>query len=112
MFDVTPEVEAHDGAFEGLDRASLTASSSDEHARTGAPRASGRTVRPRVARGLPISAYGDNQIDELAAWINSDGAERTPDQLAMIVRTELGIVRRSNRVDAVVNAAVARILQK
>ena len=48
----------------------------------------------------------------LAAWIDSDGAERTHEQLAMIVRTELGIVRRSNRVDAVVNAAVARTLQK
>ena len=121
LFDVTPDVDAHgavtdrkahDGAFEGFDRASLSEAQVAAPRPTAAQPSSRRTVRPRVARGLPISAYGDNEIDALAAWIDSDGAERTHEQLAMIVRTELGIVRRSNRVDAVVNAAVARTLQK
>lgn len=69
-----------------------------------------RFERPGVEPGLPISAYGDDQIDELAAWIRSDGVERTPEQLAGALRAELGVVRRSNRVDTAVNAAVRRAL--
>lgn len=69
-----------------------------------------RTPRPDVQPGLPINAYGDNEIDELAAWIRSDGIERDAEQLAGALRAELGVVRRSNRVDAAVNAAVRRAL--
>ncbi|WP_098458512.1 hypothetical protein [Flavimobilis soli] len=70
-----------------------------------------RAPRPDVQPGLPINAYGDNEIDELAAWIRSDGIERDAEQLAGALRAELGVVRRSNRVDAAVNAAVRRALE-
>lgn len=69
-----------------------------------------RPARPAVQPGLPISAYGDNDLDALARWIASDGIVRDEQQLAGALRAELGVVRRSNRVDAAVSAAVRRLL--
>ncbi|NHT19376.1 hypothetical protein, partial [Cellulomonas sp. IC4_254] len=64
--------------------------------------------RPDVRPGLPVSAYSDDQLDDLVAWLVSDGTDRTPDELAAALRAELGITRRGARVDSVVSAAVAR----
>ncbi|WP_210737537.1 hypothetical protein, partial [Cellulomonas hominis] len=64
--------------------------------------------RPDVRPGLPISAYSDDQLDDLVAWLVSDGSERTPDELAAALRLQLGITRRGARVDSVVAAAVHR----
>ncbi len=69
-----------------------------------------RSQRPDVQPGLPISAYGDNQIDALAVWVQSDGVERDTQQLAGALRAELGVVRRSNRVDTLIAGAVRRAL--
>ncbi|WP_432457765.1 hypothetical protein [Cellulomonas iranensis] len=66
------------------------------------------TPRPDVRAGLPINAYSDDQLDDLARWLRSDGVERTRDQLADALRAELGITRRSHRVDTAVRAAVTR----
>ncbi|MEV7973400.1 hypothetical protein [Cellulomonas sp. NPDC089187] len=66
--------------------------------------------RPDVRPGLPISAYSDDQLDELVAWMLADGQERTQSQLAAELRLELGVTRRGARVDAVVTAAVRRAL--
>ncbi|WP_024285464.1 ATP-binding protein [Cellulomonas sp. KRMCY2] len=64
--------------------------------------------RPDVEPGLPISAYSDDQLDDLMTWIRSDGVERDDEQLAGALRAELGIVRRGSRIDAAVNGAVRR----
>lgn len=64
--------------------------------------------RPDVRPGLPISAYSDDQLDDLVAWLVSDGTEWTAEELAAAVRRELGITRRGARIDSVVSAAVAR----
>lgn len=69
-----------------------------------------RAQRPNVQPGLPISAYGDNQIDELAHWVRADGVERDAEHLAGALRAELGVIRRSNRVDTVIEGAVRRVL--
>ncbi|WP_263117804.1 hypothetical protein [Cellulomonas fimi] len=66
--------------------------------------------RPDVRPGLPISAYSDDQLDELVGWMLADGNERTASQLAAELRLELGITRRGSRVDSVVSAAVRRAL--
>ncbi|MGO1317456.1 MAG: hypothetical protein ACTMIR_10540 [Cellulomonadaceae bacterium] len=75
-----------------------------------APQAVARPQRPDVEPGLPISAYGDNELDDLLRWIRADGIERSAEQLAGALRAELGVVRRSNRVDTAVGAAVRRAL--
>ncbi|WP_410053267.1 hypothetical protein [Cellulosimicrobium cellulans] len=64
--------------------------------------------RPDVRPGLPISAYSDDQLDDIVAWLVSDGTERTTDELAAALRAELGITRRGARVDSVVSSAVNR----
>ncbi len=66
--------------------------------------------RPDVRRGLPIAAYSDDQLDDLVAWLTSDGVERTRDDLAAELRDELGVTRRSYRIDTAVRAAIARAL--
>lgn len=65
-------------------------------------------ARPSVQRGLPISAYTDDQLDDVVAWLRADGVERTEAELGAALRAELGITRRGARVDAAVNAAVRR----
>ena len=67
--------------------------------------------RPGVRQGLPIGAYSDDQLDDLTAWIVSDGQERSRDELADDLRTALGITRRSHRVDTAVRSAVSRALR-
>jgi hypothetical protein len=68
----------------------------------------GRGPRPDVPFGLPINAYGDNQLDELVAWISRDGVARGEEELAAQVREELGIRRRSHRVDTAISHAIRR----
>ncbi|MBO9553198.1 hypothetical protein [Cellulomonas sp.] len=67
--------------------------------------------RPDVRSGLPIGAYSDDQLDELVGWLMSDGEERTRDQLGAALRKELGITRRSYRVDTAVRSAITRALR-
>ncbi|KGM08769.1 DNA helicase, partial [Cellulomonas bogoriensis 69B4 = DSM 16987] len=67
-----------------------------------------RGPRPPVEAGLPVAAYSDDQLDDLVAWIASDGVERDIDELASRLREELGLTRRGTRVDAVVLGAVTR----
>ena len=66
--------------------------------------------RPPVEPGLVISAYSDDQLDDLAAWIVSDGVVRDPHALGAALRAELGIARRGARVDAAISRAVLKIL--
>lgn len=70
--------------------------------------ADARPPRPDVPFGLPINAYGDNQLDELVAWICTDGEERDEEELSALVREELGIRRRSHRVDTAISNAIRR----
>jgi len=67
--------------------------------------------RPDVRSGLPIGAYSDDQLDELVGWLMSDGEDRTRDQLGAALRKELGITRRSYRVDTAVRSAITRALR-
>ena len=66
--------------------------------------------RPDVRRGLPIGAYSDVQLDEVAAWLISDGQERSRDELADTLRAELGLTHRTHRVDTAIRAAVTRAM--
>lgn len=66
--------------------------------------------RPPIARGLPIGAYGDDELDLLAQWIVSDGRPREAEELETELRAELGISKRGKRVDAVLSAVARRAL--
>ncbi len=68
----------------------------------------GRGSRPPIASGLPLAAYSDDQLDELAVWIRSDGEERDDDQLVSELRDLLGVTRRGAQTDAVLRNVARR----
>ena len=67
-----------------------------------------RGPRPSVVPGLPLAAYGDDQLDDLLAWIISDGVERGDDELVAELRDELALTRRGTQADAVLGHVVRR----
>jgi hypothetical protein len=71
-----------------------------------------RGQRPRVPTGRAIQDYRDDELDAVVAWICSDTLLRTREQLAALVRQQLGLVRRSSRVDAAVAAAITRVVAR
>lgn len=72
------------------------------------PAASPRGPRPPIARGLPLAAYTDDQLDELAQWIRSDGVERDDAQVVDELRATLAIRRRGAQTDAVLRNVAHR----
>lgn len=71
-----------------------------------------RGPRPDVRAGLPFGAYADDDLDALAEWIESDGIARDELELAAVLRSELGIERRSAHVDLVLARVAARRLRR
>ena len=67
-----------------------------------------RGPRPAIAKGLPLAAYSDDQLDEMVAWVRSDGVERTDLETAEELREALGITRRGFQSDAVLGNVVRR----
>lgn len=69
-----------------------------------------RGPRPPYASGLPLAAYSDEQLDEIAAWIIGDGSLRTDEQLMEALREELSITRQGAQIDAVLRNVARRAL--
>lgn len=67
-----------------------------------------RTQKPNIQPGLPLAAYSDDQLDDMVAWIASDGIERTETDYVKELRNELDIRRRGAQIDAVLGNVVRR----
>ncbi|MDO5700417.1 MAG: DNA helicase [Bowdeniella nasicola] len=67
-----------------------------------------RDERPDIVAGLPLSAYSDDQLDDMVTWIASDGLPREDDAFVAELREELQITRRGAQIDAVLRTAVRR----
>lgn len=67
-----------------------------------------RGPRPPIAKGLPLAAYGDDQLDELLEWICSDEIERSEDEQVTELRVALNLAKRGAQVDAVLRHVVQR----
>ncbi len=106
------QVAATDGIRERLDTLESPGSAEPEDvADAGASTGEGalaRGPRPAIARGLPLAAYGDDQLDELADWVRSDGVGRDEDQMVEELREALGLTRRGAQSDAVLHNVVRR----
>ena len=74
----------------------------------GDPADRGRAPRPSVAEGLPLQAYSDDQLDDMVAWIRSDGVQRDERAEVEELRTALSLTRRGTGIDAVLSNAVRR----
>ena len=69
---------------------------------------SARGERPAIARGLPLAAYSDDQLDEIAQWVASDGVERSEEESVDELWRALGLTRRGAQTDAVLRHVVRR----
>ncbi|WP_139739001.1 DNA helicase [Actinomyces wuliandei] len=67
-----------------------------------------RVQRPPIAQGLPLQAYSDDQLDDLVAWIRSDGVVREEEEEIEELRAALALRRRGSGIDAVLTNAVRR----
>lgn len=67
-----------------------------------------REGRPSIAPGLPLAAYGDDQLDEVAQWIIQGAPELGGDELVEELRKTLGLHRRGAQSDAVLRNVVRR----
>ncbi|MDD7384606.1 MAG: hypothetical protein SPI12_02520 [Actinomycetaceae bacterium] len=98
--------------YEELVKAAVSESapvlSGSSGAGSGAAQGMRREERPLIAGGLPITAYTDDQLDELLEWIASDGVPRTEAELATQLREELNLYRRGAKVDAIVHNVIVR----
>lgn len=67
-------------------------------------------AEPEVARGLPINAYSDDELDALVRWIGSDARPRNEDEVVAELRSYLGLSRRGVWVDRALSAAAKRAM--
>jgi very-short-patch-repair endonuclease len=67
-----------------------------------------RGVRPRVRRNMPIDAYSQRELVDIARWIASDSLPRSDDELLEAVMADLGFQRRGNKIVSAIGAAVER----
>ena len=64
--------------------------------------------RPAISRGLPLTAYGDDQLDDLLAWIRSDDKTRSVEEEVDLLFNELGLQRRDGQVETILKNVVTR----
>lgn len=64
--------------------------------------------RPAISRGLPLTAYGDDQLDDLLAWIRSDDKTRSVEEEVDLLFSELGLQRRDGQVETILKNVVTR----
>jgi len=74
----------------------------------GRPRVRG--TFPQVAPGRAVTLYSDAELEEVAAWVLSDGVWRSAEELAALVREALHLPRRGMHVEAAVGGAARRVL--
>jgi hypothetical protein avisC_07586 len=55
-----------------------------------------------------LQAYSDDQLDDMVAWIRSDGVQRDERAEVEELRTALSLTRRGTGIDAVLSNAVRR----
>lgn len=65
-----------------------------------------RGRRPNVGRHLPIDAYSQGELVELARWIKSDSFPRSDDELLEAVMADLGFQRRGKKIVSAISRAV------
>ncbi len=68
----------------------------------------GRAQRPPIAEGLPLQAYSDDQLDDMIAWIRSDGVQRDERSEVEELRAALALTRHGAGISAVLSNAVRR----
>lgn len=66
--------------------------------------------RPAITKGLPLAAYSDDQLDEIALWLVSEDGSLSEDDLVVALRETIGLRRRGAQSDAVLHNVAKRAL--
>lgn len=66
-----------------------------------------RGIRPAIAPGLPLAAYGDDQLDEMAHWVLSS-ADLSDKEAVEELRLALELGRHGPQIDAVLSNVIKR----
>ena len=105
-----PEPVAEEGEPVTEDDAEAVAADAEAVGADVAPVAAVPATPMPLRAGLDPREYTDDELDELAAWVASDGTERSEEELGAAMREHLGVTRRGARVDETFRAAAARYL--
>lgn len=65
-----------------------------------------RTQRPNLPKYMPINDYWPSQLQQLAAWVESDGLLRTEEEVLNEMVADLGYGRRGSRIVAALTTAI------
>ena len=63
---------------------------------------------PSITKGLPLSAYSDDQLDDVAAWLRATGADEDEGELVEGMREALGLRRRGSQSHAILLNVIRR----
>ncbi|GAA2135675.1 hypothetical protein GCM10009760_14520 [Kitasatospora kazusensis] len=66
-----------------------------------------RPKKPSLTPGRPVTAYTAAELTALVRWIDSDGVDRTEDELLRAAMKELGFARLGPRIKEALGAAVS-----
>ena len=69
-----------------------------------------RSSWPEVPVGRPIGEYSSEQLQQVAAWVLTDGVERGPEELVRAVCQALQLVLHGPRVESLVTKAARVVL--
>jgi very-short-patch-repair endonuclease len=105
--------KAFEEAVEFADKLDLRGERSDNHEGKGIsveyPSATPRRgPKPLIPTHTAITHYSEAELDQLLAWIASDGQLRTDEQVIEETVATLGFSRRGARIESVIQAAIDR----
>ncbi|WP_033349196.1 hypothetical protein [Kitasatospora aureofaciens] len=67
----------------------------------------GRPAKPDFTPGRPVTAYSADELLAVVRWIDTDGTERSDEELLRAAMKELGFARLGPRIKEALGAAVA-----
>ncbi|WP_158876488.1 hypothetical protein [Kitasatospora aureofaciens] len=67
----------------------------------------GRPAKPDFTPGRPVTAYSGDELLAVVRWIDTDGTERSDEELLRAAMKELGFARLGPRIKEALGAAVA-----
>ncbi|SNS61653.1 hypothetical protein SAMN06309944_1015 [Micrococcales bacterium KH10] len=99
---------AYAGAETGQHPVIKPSSAQDAHRSGSAEDPRAGMTPPAIRPGLPVTAYTDDELDDLVHWIAADGLTRSMDEWLDAMRELLQVTKRNNRIDTALAAAVRR----
>ena len=63
---------------------------------------------PNITKGLPLSAYSDDQLDDVAAWLRATSADADEGELVEGMREAIGLRRRGSQSHAILLNVIRR----